>query len=82
LASNFPPAFTDPTPFIESATLRSFDDIYLQADRHYRLHWAARNARLTGSDCPIEEGFIRERRKPLDWVIGVADDWDEIPMDT
>ena len=49
------------------------------------FHWAARNARLTGSECPIQEGFIAERRKPLDWVIGVSDEWDEwdeIPMDT
>ncbi len=82
LASRFPAAFTDPTPFIESATLRSFDDIYSQADLHYRIHWAARNARLTGSACPIQEGFISERRKPLDWVIGVAEHWDEIPLDT
>ena len=82
LASCFPEAFTDPTTFIESATLRPFDEIYFQADLHYRIHWAARNARLTGSDCPIKEGFIGERRKPLDWVIGVEDDWDEVPMDT
>ena len=82
LASNFPPAFTDPSDFIQSATLRPFADIYGQADLHYRIHWAARNARLTGSECPIQEGFIAERRKPLDWVIGVSDEWDEIPMDT
>ena len=82
LASRFPAALTDPTPFIESATLRSFDDIYSQADLHYRMHWATRNARLTGSECPIQEGLISERRKALDWVIGVAEDWDEISMDT
>ena len=82
LASNFPDPFTDPKPFIESATLRPFDDIYAQADLHYRIHWAARNSRLTGAACPIKEGFIRERRKPLDWIIGVENDWDEIPMDT
>ena len=82
LASNFPDPFTDPKPFIESATLRPFEEIYFQADLHYRIHWAARNSRLTGADCPIQEGFIRERRKPLDWVIGVESDWDEIPMDT
>ena len=82
LAENFPEPFTDPKPFIESATLRPFDDIYCQADLHYRIHWAARNSRITGNDCPIKEGFIRERRKPLDWVLGVEDDWDEIPMDT
>ena len=82
LASNFPAAFVDPSEFIRNATLRPFGEIYQQADLHYRLHWAARNSRLTGQECPIQEGFIAERRKPLDWVIGVADEWDEVPMDT
>jgi hypothetical protein len=82
LASHIPFAFTDPSDFIGSAKLRPIYDIYLQADLHYRLHWAARNVRVTGGECPVQEGFIRERRKPLDWVIGVSDDWDEIPMDT
>lgn len=82
LAQNFPAAFVDPRDFIRNATLRAFDEIYQQADLHYRLHWAARNSRLTGTECPIKEGFIAERRKPLDWVIGVEDNWDEIPLDT
>lgn len=82
LASHFPDPFSDPNPFIESAALRSFDDVYLQADLHYRIHWAARNSRLTGTGCPVKESFIRERRRPLDWVIGVEADWDEIPLDT
>ena len=43
LASKFPPAFTDPSDFIRTAKLRPFDDIYQQADLHYRIHWAARN---------------------------------------
>ena len=82
LASKFPPAFSDPSDFIAGATLRSFDDIYAQADLHYRMHWAARNSRLTGAKCRVKEGFIAERRKPLDWVIGVEADWDEVSMDT
>ena len=71
-----------PAAFIASAALRPFEEIYRQADLHYRLHWAARNARLTGAEFPVTEGFIRERRKALDWVIGVEPDWDEIPSDT
>jgi len=82
LASNFPQPFSDPSEFITSAVLRPFDQIYQQADLHYRLHWAARDSRVNGTDCRIEEGFIKERRKPLDWVIGVEDDWDEVPLDT
>jgi hypothetical protein len=82
LASHFPAPFTDPTGFIAKATLRPFSEIYQQADLHYRLHWAARNARLTGTDSPVQEGVIQERRKAIDWVIGVEADWDEMPMDT
>lgn len=82
LATHFPDPFTDPSDFISSSKLRPFDEIYEQADLHYRLHWAARNIRLTGGECKVEEGFIRERRKPLDWVIGVESDWDEVPLDT
>ncbi len=82
LASHFPPPFTDPADFIETASLRSFSEIYQQADLHYRLHWAARDCRLKQLPCRIKEGVIQERRKALDWVIGVDVNWDEIPMDT
>ena len=82
LASKFPKPFTDPTEFIKSAQLRPFSEIYQQADIHYRLHWAARNAGLSGSSFPVSESLIRERRRALDWVIGVEADWDEMPSDT
>lgn len=82
LASKFPAPFTDPSLFIASAQLRPLEDIYRQADLHYRLHWAARNARLTGSEFPVSEGILRERRKALDWAIGVESDWDEVSSDT
>lgn len=82
LASYFPPPFTDPRGFIAESVLRPLHEIYQQADLHYRLHWAARNARLMGTQSPVHEGLISERRKALDWVIGVEADWDEIPLDT
>jgi hypothetical protein len=82
LASHFPRPFTDPREFISQATLRPLDEIYQQADLYYRLHWAARNARLMGHQSTVDEGLISERRKALDWVIGVEADWDEIPLDT
>lgn len=82
LASRFPKPFVDPSAFISQAKLRPFEEIYQQADLHYRLHWAARNTRLTGTPCVIKEELIMERRKPLDWVIGVEADWDEIPLNT
>jgi len=82
LAQHFPKPFTDPSEFFNTATLRPFEEIYQQADLHFRLHWAARNARLRGQNSKVNEEMIQERRKALDWVIGVDADWDEIPMDT
>ena len=78
LADCFPAPYEDPSVFIASATLRPFEEIYRQADLHYRLHWAARGAR----DATLSESLIRERRKALDWVIGVEADWDEVPGNT
>ena len=82
LASLFPEPYTDPSTFISSAALRPFEEIYRQADIHYRLHWAARNCRHSGAKFPVSESIIRERRRALDWVIGVELDWDEVPSDT
>lgn len=82
LSSQFPAPFTDPSEFIAGAALKPLEEIYRQADLHYRLHWAARNARLTNAEFPVTEGMIRERRRALDWVIGVEADWDKVPSDT
>jgi hypothetical protein len=82
LASKFPAPYNDPSEFIRSATLRPFEEIYRQADLHYRVHWAARNTGLSGTEFPVGEGFLRERRKALDWVVGVEPDWDQVTSDT
>ncbi len=82
LASHFPEPFCDPHQFITDAELRPFDQLFCQADLHYRLHWSARDCRLHGIKSPIEEEVIQERRRALDWTIGVSSDWDNIPMDT
>ena len=82
LTSCYPTPHEDPSAFIDASELRPFTEIYRQADLHYRLHWAARNARLNGDDFPVSESIIRERRRALDWVIGVEDNWDDVPSDT
>jgi hypothetical protein len=76
------PIMRDPSAFVDAAKLRSFQEIYFEADLLYRLHWAARNARLLGQPSSVMEGRIAERRKAVDWMIGVAPEWDEIPLDT
>lgn len=68
--------------FIQTAHRRSVDDIQEQVDLVYLMHWYAVNCRLTGKDCTLNESVVRERRRALDWIYGVAEDWDEIPMDT
>lgn len=76
------PFKTDPSNFIRSAKLRPIAEIQEQSDLLYRMHWYARNCRLTGQDCDINESIISERRKAIDWAYGVEEDWDEVPMDT
>ncbi len=82
LADNFPPPLTDPAQFIQTSKLRPIEEIYQQADLHYQLHWATRDSRITGGDFALNEGLTRERRKALEWVIGVEAEWDEIPLNT
>ena len=82
LSTKFPDPFSDPSEFITTAELRPFNELYQMADMYYRLHWASRDARLMGKETELHEGLISERRKTLDWIIGVEGNWDEIPMDT
>jgi hypothetical protein len=67
---------------IASSTLRPFDELYAQADLHYRLHWALVQSRLDGSPSPQRERFVQIRRRTLDWIIGVPYEWDDVPTDT
>jgi hypothetical protein len=76
------PIFKEPQPFIATAKLRPFEEIYRMADLHYRAHWACRDAQLNHLASPLNEGVVKERRRALDWVIGVPYKWDEIPLDT
>ena len=76
------PADEDVGAFITSASLRDRDEILREADFHYRLHWAARNARSVGNGPRVSESIVRERRRALDWVLGTESDWDEVPLGT
>lgn len=57
-------------------------EILQQSDLHYCLHWHERQRRLEGLDGLVGEGIVWERRRALDWVIGVSEDWDNMPADT
>lgn len=82
VAAHLPRPFGNPSAFIDGAALRPVSEIMQEADFYYRLHWAARNAELHGEESAIELSVIQERRKALDWTLGVESDWDEMPMDT
>ena len=72
----------NPVEFINNAKLRPISEIQEQADLLYRMHWYTRECQLTGKECELSNGIIMERRKAIDWVYGVEEDWDEVPMDT
>ncbi len=82
LASLFPEPDQSPKSFIRESELRPFEELFTQADLLYRIHWATREARLRGHECPLKESIIGERRRAIDWVIGVGPDWDNMPMST
>lgn len=81
LADKIPIKF-DPSEFIEEARLRPIEDIQRQSDLLYRMHWYTRHCGLEGQNCKLSGGIIFERRKAIDWVYGVEEEWDEVPMDT
>jgi hypothetical protein len=68
--------------FIDNAKLRPIEEIQQQVDLIYRMHWYTVHCRLNGIDCILNEGIIKERRRAFDWMYGVEEDWDEVPMDT
>lgn len=62
---------------------RTTDEVVAACDLAYCLHWAVREAQLTGSKPPgnVEPCVIEERRRALEWLIS-DDAWDEVPLDT
>lgn len=84
LLSKLPEFLSDPGDFIRAATVRSTSEILDMLDLIYRMHWATRNAYLTGQPMPanLDEGIVMERHYALNWITCYADDWDDITTDT
>ncbi|MBS7807069.1 DUF4272 domain-containing protein [Variovorax sp. PCZ-1] len=83
LSSHFSKAGTDPSQFIASARLRPLSELLQEADTLYMLHWYAVEASLQGTpDKRILLPRISFRRHAADWIVGVADQWDDISLDT
>lgn len=65
---------------------RSKAEVLDRADLLYRLHWAVRDAKLTGAPAPegIDGGVVQEWHRAVNWMIryGEEDDWDQVGTDT
>ena len=83
LASYFPRAGTDPSDFIFRATLRPVEELLQEADTLYMLHWRTVENNLMGApDAHVVLPRVSFRRHAADWVVGVAEAWEDVPMDT
>ena len=74
----------DPSQFLASAQMRSHEAIYVEADLLYRIHWASREANLTGRHEPtgVPEYVIEQRHKAINWVSYGEVPWDEVDTST
>jgi hypothetical protein len=83
LASQFPKAGADPSQFIANARLRPIGELLQEADTLYVLHWFAVEANLEGQpDKRVVLPSVSFRRHAADWVVGVAEAWDDVSLDT
>lgn len=83
LASRIPKAGSVPSHFISNAQLRPLDELLQEADTLYLLHWLAVEANLTGQAHErVVLPRISFRRHAADWIIGTADAWDDVSLDT
>jgi hypothetical protein len=81
-----PPYVDESVPsFVESAKLRSDDELLSKADELLDQHWKARDAHLNGRPPPAEVDIeiVQERHQAINWVIGYDGlPWDEVTTDT
>ena len=83
LTSQFPKAGADPSQFIANARLRPIGELLQEADTLYLLHWLAVEANLQGQpDQRVVLPRISFRRHAADWVVGAAETWDDVSLDT
>ncbi|RAJ19952.1 DUF4272 domain-containing protein [Pedobacter cryoconitis] len=79
----FPPEQTIES-FFERCKLRSVDELQLELDYYYNLHWLSRHRaelKMTTVD-NLNKSVVLERRKALEWVVDEKLSWDDINLDT
>lgn len=64
--------------------MRSHEAIYEEVDLLYRIHWASREAQLSGRPEPtgVPEYVIEQRHKAINWVSYGEVPWDEVDTST
>ncbi|CAN5378966.1 hypothetical protein BH11PSE11_BH11PSE11_26370 [soil metagenome] len=86
LTAMLPQAIEDDCALRQAIRLRSKDDIMSWADLLYRLHWAARHARLSHRPTPgnLNHCVLESWHKAVNWMIRYEDedDWDRVGTDT
>lgn len=85
LVDAIPELFSSTTSFIETATLRSEEEIEQEYERVYDIHCEFRSAKRKGVATTIkyEGGVVQERHYAMNWITGYCgQDWDEISTDT
>lgn len=82
----FPTGSEQPARLRAAIRLRGKIEVLDRADLLYRLHWAVRNAELTGSGPldGIDGGVVQEWHRAVNWMIryDLEDDWDQVGTDT
>lgn len=83
LIDAMPDLFSSTSAFIESATLRSKEEIGEEYERIYDIHWRVRNAKNKGLPIEYNSGVVQERHYAMNWVTGYCgQEWDKITTDT
>ena len=86
ILSLFPVGAEQPNRLRAAIRLRDKAEVLDRADLLCRLHWAVRNAKLTGSSPPndLNGGVVQEWHRAVNWMIRYdsEDNWDQVGTDT
>lgn len=74
----------NPENFLASAEIRSHEELYREADRLFRIHWAVREASIRSRGAPNGLGaFVTEMRlQAINWTVRPEQTWDEVDVST
>jgi Domain of unknown function (DUF4272) len=84
LVHMFPKPGEDPTAFLSATDIQDRHAIHREADLLYRIHWAVRDAVLSGRKSPNGQGeyLTLYRLQAINWVMQSNVPWDEVDVST